>query len=408
MTGKCLKTIKQHMMGISCFAAQDDLLVSGSWDSTVTVWRQVPNAPYLKAVKIVDLGEQVMSMSLDENLDLAIGAVSGVVKIISIKTFSSIDTFRGPALMSLCTAVALTPSRVEATIGLNYYAWDRTSKAQVSFIGDAHFDNILCMKVHVAQKLIVTGSLDSKVRVFSWEAKPMLLRQYASHRGGVRCMTLQDNMIITGSSDKSVLITFRDRHESLDSLSAQEDALDEDMERVAEPISLSHPSNIISVDADTSMVVTGADDGVVRIFDFGFDLWRPPTPSSPTLCGQASLISSKLSHCVLMPRPGRNKVSIGNRRQAWGTRALAVLTRAKSMLIESWTQAGHTPSAEPPLAWMNVDEIYQRMIEWDLQPVSQGSTPRVTLNLALHMMANSDPPTILLDSTVSPHRFAVK
>jgi len=31
MTGKCLKTIKQHMMGISCFVAQDDLLVSGSW-----------------------------------------------------------------------------------------------------------------------------------------------------------------------------------------------------------------------------------------------------------------------------------------------------------------------------------------------------------------------------------------
>jgi hypothetical protein len=172
---------------------------------------------------------------------------------------------------------------------------------------------------------------------------------------------------------KSVLITFRDRHESLDSLSAQEDALDEDMERDAEPISLSHPTNINSVDVDTSMVVTGADDGVVRIFDFGFDLWRPPTPSSPTLCGQASLISSKLSHCVLMPQPGRNKVSIGNRRQAWGTRALAVLTRAKSMLIESWTQAGHTPPAEPPLAWMNVDEIYQRMVEWDLQPVRYGA-----------------------------------
>lgn len=31
ITGECLKTIKRHMMGISCFAAQGDLLVSGSW-----------------------------------------------------------------------------------------------------------------------------------------------------------------------------------------------------------------------------------------------------------------------------------------------------------------------------------------------------------------------------------------
>ncbi|KAF9987851.1 hypothetical protein BGZ65_001573 [Modicella reniformis] len=413
VTAKCLKTIKRHMMGISCFAAQGDLLVSGSWDSTVTVWRQVLDDPYLKPLKIVDLGEQVMSMDLDDNLDLVIGAVSGAVMVTSIKTFSFIDTFRCP-IPTICTAVALNQSKVLATIGLNYYAWDRTSKAQVSVIGDAHFENISCMRVDVGHRLVFTGSQDSKVRVFSWESKPMLLRQYGGHRSGVRCMTLQDNMIITGSSDKTAMITFRGRHESnrldassLDSLFGQEDVFDEDVERVTEPVSLPHPTNVNSVDADTSLVVTGADDGVVRIFDFGYDLWRPPTPSSPRLCGQASLISSTSSICVLMSRPGRNKVSLGNRRQAWGTRALAVLTRTKSMLNESLAQAGQVATL-PPLAWMSVDEIYQRMVEWDLQPVSQGSTPRVTLNLALHMMANSDPPTILLDSTVSPHRFALK
>ncbi|KAF9344281.1 hypothetical protein BGX26_004579 [Mortierella sp. AD094] len=395
MTGAFLKEFKHHMMGVSCF------------DGTVIIWKQIPEKPFLKRLKIIDLGEQVMSMDLDNSMDLAIGAVSGIVKVISIKTFSSIETFRSP-LPHLCSAVSLSQTKVEAAIGLNYYAWDRTSKAQVGFIGDAHFENISCMKVDVNKKLIFTGSQDSKVRIFSWESKPMLLQQYGGHRGGVRCMTLQDNMIITGSSDKTAMITFRDRNESrrlensgLDNLPRQEDT-----ERTTEPVSLSHTTYVNSVDSDASMLVTGADDGVVRIFDFGYDLWRPPTPSSPRLCGQASLVSSTSSTCVLMARPGRNKVSVGNRRQTWGTCALAVLTRAKSLLNESMEQRNFDNMR--PLAWMNVDEIYQNMIEWEMQPVSQGSNPKHTLNLALHMMAKSDPPTILLDSTVSPYRFALR
>ncbi|KAG0229299.1 hypothetical protein BGX31_006273 [Mortierella sp. GBA43] len=222
--------MKRHMMGVSCLAAQGDQLVSGSWDGTVIVWKQLENDPFIKPLKIVDVGEQVMSMYLDDNLDLAIGAVSGAVKVTSIKTFTSIDTFRSP-FAHLCTAVSLCQSKVEATIGLNYYAWDRVTKAQASFIGDAHFENISCMKVDVGQRLIITGSQDSKVRVFSWESKPMLLRQYGNHRSGVRCMTLQDNMIITGSTDKTVMITFRDRYDSFDGLYGQEDTQEDDMER---------------------------------------------------------------------------------------------------------------------------------------------------------------------------------
>ncbi|KAF9188200.1 hypothetical protein BGZ50_001498 [Haplosporangium sp. Z 11] len=409
VTGECLKKFERHMMGVSCLAAQGDLLVSGSWDSTVIVWRELQEAPFLKPLKIIDLGEQVMSMDLDSNLDLVVGAVSGMVKIISINSISSLGAFQSPS-PALCAAVSLSRNKVEAAIGLNYYAWDRSSRMQIGFIGDAHFENITCMKIDTNNRLLFTGSLDSKVRVFSWETKPMLLRQYGGHRDGVRCMALQDNMIITGSSDKSAIITFRDRHESYrpditshDGFLNPGEALEDGVDRVAEPVSFSHLSNVNAVEADASMLVTGADDGVVRIFDFGYDLWRPPRPSSPKLCGQTSLVSSTSSTCVLMARPGRNKVSVGNRRQTWGTCALAVLARAKALLKES--QAG---AEEDPVAWMNVDEIYQRMIEWEQQPVSQGSTPKHTLNLALHMMAKSDPPTVLLDSSVFPHRFALK
>ncbi|KAF9964697.1 hypothetical protein BGZ70_006083 [Mortierella alpina] len=384
-------------------------------DSTVIVWRDIQDYPYLKPLKILDLGIQIMCMDLDDNLDLAVAAVSGVVKIISIETFSSLGTFQY-SIPHLCTAVALSKTKVEVAIGLNYYAWDRETKAQVGFISDAHFENIACMKVDTNKKLLFTGSQDSKVRIFSWESKPMLLRQYGGHRGGVRCMTLQDGMIITGATDKTAMITFRDRHEAyrIDALSAdpllgETDSFGE-AERVAEPVSLSHPAYVNAVDADASMVVTGADDGVVRIFNFGSDLWRPPAPPSPKLCGQTSLVSSASSTCVLMARPGRNKVSVGNRRQTWGTCALAVLARANLMLHQSQAQDRQAPmqTETRSLAWMNVDEIYKCMLEWELQPVSQGSTPKHTLNLALLMMAKSEPPTILLDSTVSPHRFAVE
>ncbi|KAF9987629.1 hypothetical protein BGZ75_000338 [Mortierella antarctica] len=414
-TGDCLGTFKRHMMGVSCLAVQGDLLVTGSWDSTVIVWRDIQEYPYLKPLKIVDLGIQIMCMDLDDNLDLAVAAVSGVVKIISIETFSSLGTFQYP-VPHLCTAVALSKTKVEVALGLNYYAWDRATKAQVGFISDAHFENIACMKVDTSKKLLFTGSQDSKVRIFSWESKPMLLRQYGGHRGGVRCMTLQDNMIITGASDKTAMITFRDRHEayridtlSVDPLLGETDSFGE-ADRVAEPVSLSHPAHVNAVDADASMVVTGADDGVVRIFNFGSDLWRPPAPPSPKLCGQTSLVSSASSTCVLMARPGRNKVSVGNRRQTWGTCALAVLARANLMLRQSQGEDRQAPVETDTrlLAWMNVDEIYKCMLEWELQPVSQGSTPKHTLNLALLMMAKSEPPTILLDSTVSPHRFAVE
>lgn len=179
---------------------------------------------------------------------------------------------------------------------------------------------------------------------------------------------------------QTAMITFRDRHEayridalSVDPLLGETDSFGE-ADRVAEPVSLSHPAHVNAVDADASMVVTGADDGVVRIFDFGSDLWRPPAPPSPKLCGQTSLVSSASSTCVLMARPGRNKVSVGNRRQTWGTCALAVLARANLMLRQSQAEDRQAPAQSDPrsLAWMNVDEIYKCMLEWELQPVRYG------------------------------------
>ncbi|KAF9150607.1 hypothetical protein BG015_007606 [Linnemannia schmuckeri] len=372
VTGVCLKTYKRHMMGISSLSIQGDLLVSGSWDSTVVVWKQLQEAPYLKRVKVIDLGEQVMSMDLDSNLDLAIGTVGGLVMIISIETLSCLHTFQSPH-PHLCTAVSLGPNKVEAAIGLSYYAWDRTTTSQVGFFADPHLKSITCMKVDTNERVLLTGSQDSKVRMFSWESKPMLLRQYGGHRDGVRCINLQDDMIITGSTDKTAMVTFRGRHDfcradltSHDTLVGNEASLSDVSERVPESVSLPHSASVNAIDSDVSMIVTGDDEGVVRIFDFGFDLWRPAVPSSPRLCGQASLISSASPTCVLMAKPGRSNVSIGNRRQTWGTSALAVLVRVKSILNGSLAQ---DPDSVISSAWMNVDEIYQRMVDWDLLPV---------------------------------------
>ncbi|KAF9423044.1 hypothetical protein BGZ94_008412, partial [Podila epigama] len=178
---------------------------------------------------------------------------------------------------------------------------------------------------------------------------------------------------------------------------------DTDMDQhmcVAEPVSLAHADSVGSVDADCSMLVSGSDDGIVRLFFFGDDLWRPPSPPSPRLCGQASLISLAAPRCVLMMKPGRTRVSVGNRRQTWGTCALSVMERARSLEIaasDSIPQQSAEAQDRKPTVWMTVDEIYQKMIEWDMQPVSQGSTPKHTLNLALHMMATSDPPTVIID-----------
>ncbi|KAF8935135.1 hypothetical protein BGZ47_010052 [Haplosporangium gracile] len=361
VTGVCLKTYKRHMMGISSLSIQGDLLVSGSWE-----------APYLKRVKVIDLGEQVMSMDLDSNLDLAIGTVGGLVMIISIETLSCLHTFQSPH-PHLCTAVSLGPNKVEAAIGLNYYAWDRTTTSQVGFFADPHLKNIDCMKVDTNERVLLTGSQDSKIRMFSWESKPMLLRQYGGHRDGVRCINIQDDMIITGSTDKTAMVTFRGRHDfcradltSHDTLVGNEASLSNVSERVPESVSLLHAASVNAIDSDVSMVVTGDDEGMVRIFDFGFDLWRPAVPSSPRLCGQASLISSASPTCVLMAKPGRSNVSIGNRRQTWGTSALAVLVRVKAILNGSLAQ---DPDSGISFPWMNVDEIYQRMLDWELLPV---------------------------------------
>ncbi|KAF9581428.1 hypothetical protein BGW38_001547 [Lunasporangiospora selenospora] len=362
ITGTCLRTFKHHNMGVSSFVTQRDLLLSGSWDESIIIWRQQQEPPYIKPLKIIDVGEQIMCMDLTPDLDLAIGAVSGVVKIISVETLTNKGVFRPPT-PGLCTAVSLTNTKVEATVGSNYYAWDRSSKHQVAFVGDTHFEPITCMQVDVTKRLLVTGSQD-KVRVFSWEAKPMLLRQYGGHRARIMCMTLQDDMILTGSADKSVMITFTDRggifrgerHSHVEGLglptalssstptptsvtaslplpsssslpptltnsststsssssssssiqrgSPSEDAVDGAIVN-AEPVALAHPAVVNAIDADCSMVVSGADDRVVRIFDFGYDLWRPPTPRSPKLCGQASLISATAPTCVLMAQPSQ-------------------------------------------------------------------------------------------------------
>ncbi|KAF9316794.1 hypothetical protein BG003_001523 [Podila horticola] len=200
-TGACLRTFRQHRMGVSSLVFQKNILVSGSWDSTIIIWKQIQEAPYLKPQKIVDLGEQVSSMHLTERMELAFGTLSGRVKIISLKTVSSLGTFIGPA-GTYCNAVFLSESRLEAAFGSQYISWDLVTKAPVGFISDAHFDSINCMQVDESRKLVFTASQDSKVRIFSRDNKPMLLRQYGGHRASVRCLSIQDNMVITGSSDK--------------------------------------------------------------------------------------------------------------------------------------------------------------------------------------------------------------
>ncbi|KAI9237955.1 MAG: WD40-repeat-containing domain protein [Podila humilis] len=395
-TGACLRTFRQHRMGVSSLVFQKNILISGSWDSTIIIWKQIQEAPYLKPQKIVDLGEQVSSMHLTERMELAFGTLSGRVKIISLKTVTSLGTFIGPA-GTYCNAVSLSESRLEAAFGSQYISWDLATKAPIGFISDAHFDNINCMQVDESRKLIFTASQDSKVRIFSRDNKPMLLRQYGGHRASVRCLTIQNNMVITGSSDKTVIITFLEPHDHSNKDSILYSALSDSLETakgsdyvhqhpdtesslragkqvtsslgaemeeeehlcVAEPVSLTHADTVSAVDADCSLLVTGSDDGTVRFFYFGDDLWHPPSSPSPRLCGQASLISLAAPRCVLMMKPGRTRVSVGNRRQTWGTCALAVLDRTRSLATND-TQ---------PVIWMTVDEIYQKMVEWDMQPV---------------------------------------
>lgn len=175
---------------------------------------------------------------------------------------------------------------------------------------------------------------------------------------------------------QTVKIVFRERHapslveKSPDSGSYREQGVD----AAPAPVSLIHPTNVNAIDTDCSMLVTGADDGVVRIFDFGNDLWRPPSPSSPRLCGQASLVSAASPSCVLMKRPGGSKASVGNRRQTWGESALAVLTRARELRSLPVSEGGlglQESEEESSLhgVWMDVDEIYDKMIEWDMRPV---------------------------------------
>ncbi|KAF9423045.1 hypothetical protein BGZ94_008413 [Podila epigama] len=146
-TGACLRTYRQHRMGIS------------SLDSTIIIWKQIREAPFLKPQKIVDLGEQVSSMHLTEDMKLAFGTLSGRVKVISLATVSSLGTFIGPAGV-YCNAVSLDNDRLEAAFGSEYYSWDIATKAPIGHISDSHFDNINCMKVDESRKLIFTASQD--------------------------------------------------------------------------------------------------------------------------------------------------------------------------------------------------------------------------------------------------------
>ncbi|KAG0342784.1 hypothetical protein BG004_005589 [Podila humilis] len=395
-TGVCLRTFRQHRMGISSLVFQKNILISGSWEGTIIIWKQIQEAPYLKPQKLVELGEQVSSMYLNERMELAFGTLSGRVKIVSLVTISSLGTFVGPA-GNYCNAVFLSDSKLEAAFGTQYISWDLTTKAPIGFISDAHFDNISCMQVDESRKLIFTASQDSKVRMFSRDNKPMLLRQYGGHRASVRCMTIRDNIVITGSADKTVMLTFLEPNDYLNKDAVLYTALSDTLETtkaaelnlcqsdaepmasdkksnsermqeadsdehlgVAEPVSLTHAAPVGAVDADCSLLVSGSEDGTVRFFYFGDDLWCPPSAPSPRLCGQASLVSLAAPRCVLMMKPGRTRVSVGNRRQTWGTCALSVLERARVIVTEQDLSG---------VMWMTVDEIYQRMVEWDMQPV---------------------------------------
>ncbi|KAF7193539.1 putative E3 ubiquitin ligase complex SCF subunit sconB [Pseudocercospora fuligena] len=267
--GRCsTKVFKGHTNGVMCLQFDDNVLITGSYDTTVKVW-DINTGEELRTLYGHTSG--IRALQFDDK-KLMTGSLDSTMRMWNWKTGELLRTFPahqdGIITLHFTEGYVATGSR-DRTVRV----WNNTSKA--TFVLRGHTDWVNCVKIDQASRTLFSASDDLTIRLWDLDTRECI-RVFAGHVGQVQQVVpmpiefeLDDHALTPGDKDddassvSSVTIAPSHQEQRLSTSDAVEPFWPNDAHRPAPP----------------RYMLTGALDSTIRLWDTHF---RPTKTREPT------------------------------------------------------------------------------------------------------------------------------
>jgi F-box/WD-40 domain protein MET30 len=167
-----------HTNGVTCLQFRDNILATGSYDSTVKIW-DIESGEVIRTLTGHTLG--VRCLQFDDH-QLASGSLDGTVKIWDWRTGQLIKNLRGPT-KGVISVHFDGHYLCAGSMDTYLYVWNNITKRSTRFSG--HTDFVNSVKVDCASRTVLSASDDCTVRLWDLDTGETL-RVFDGHVGPVQ------------------------------------------------------------------------------------------------------------------------------------------------------------------------------------------------------------------------------
>ncbi|QIW94751.1 hypothetical protein AMS68_000269 [Peltaster fructicola] len=179
--GRCsTKVFKGHTNGVMCLQFDDNILITGSYDSTAKVW-DINTGQEIRTLKGHTSGIRCLQF---DDTKLMTGSLDGTLRLWNWHTGQCLRTF--PAHTQGIISLHFS-GRYVASGSMDGTArvWD--SETKQTFLLRGHTDWVNCVKVDQASHTLFTASDDLTVKLWDLDTKECI-RKFEGHVGQVQCV----------------------------------------------------------------------------------------------------------------------------------------------------------------------------------------------------------------------------
>lgn len=159
-----VRTFKGHTNGVMCLQFDENIMATGSYDSTVKIW-DIETGDEIRTLSGHALG--VRCLQFDQRM-LASGSLDGTVKVWDIETGRHLSTLNGHTGgvigLHLCNTLIASGS-VDSTIRV----WNFRDKSSAVLRG--HADWVNTVRIDATSRTLISGSDDNTVKLWDLDTR---------------------------------------------------------------------------------------------------------------------------------------------------------------------------------------------------------------------------------------------
>lgn len=287
--GRCsTRVFKGHTNGVMCLQFDDNVLITGSYDSTAKVW-DVRTGEELRTLTGHTSGIRCLQF---DDTKLMTGSLDSTLKLWNWRTGQCLRTFQAHSAGILTLHFSgkyVASGSMDKTIRV----WDSVSKQ--TFLLRGHQDWVNSVKVDEASRTLFSASDDLTVRLWDLDTR-QCIKIFEGHVGQVQQVLplpaefeLDEDILLPGDKDddaSSVSSVTQSQHLSHDTYRRDTPG------PTAEPFWPDDPSR----PAPPRYMLTGALDSTIRLWDVHFSPDKQPTHAPTT-----SAASNPQAAFVMLP-----------------------------------------------------------------------------------------------------------